>query len=57
MKKSENIFLFALKAMVRFYLRIFYRNKRIKRKAMHEINFLDPKSDYLNEQKRHRKSA
>lgn len=57
MKKSENIFTSALKAVVRLFLRVFYGKKYAQRKAMHEINFLAPKSDLLNERKKHRKSA
>lgn len=57
MKKDGNVIVSALKAMVRFCLKIFYRNKTFRRKAMQEINFLAPKSDYLNEYKKHRKSA
>lgn len=57
MKKNENIFQSALKTMVRFFLKVFYGKKYAQKKAMHEINFLAPKSDYLNERKKQRKSA
>ncbi|NLO38598.1 MAG: hypothetical protein GX115_03865 [Ruminiclostridium sp.] len=57
MKKDKNVFITALQAMVRFCLKLFYRKKTFRRKAMQEINFLAPKSDYLNGYKKRRKSA
>lgn len=55
--KSENIFKSALKAVVRFFLKVFFGKKYAQKKAMHEINFLAPKSDLLNERRKQRKSA
>ncbi|MBP7177244.1 MAG: hypothetical protein KBA53_13645 [Thermoclostridium sp.] len=57
MKKNENVFITALQAIVRFFLKVFYRKRTFRRKAMQEINFLAPKSDYLVEYKKRRKSA
>lgn len=56
MTKAENIFISALKVLVRTILRVFYGDKFKEKKAMHEINFLAPKSDSFFENKK-KKSA
>jgi len=58
MKKKDNLFMAALKSVVKFLLKVFYRNKTFRQKKnMREINFLAPKSESLNVHKKHRKSA
>jgi len=57
MKKNENFFAVALKSVVRFFLKVFYRNKTFRQKNMREINFLAPKSETLYAYKKQRKSA
>lgn len=57
MKKNENVFMAALKSIVRFFLKIIYWNKSFRQKTMQEINFLAPKSEMRNVYRKHRKSA
>ena len=57
MKKIGNLFREALKPVVRFCLKVFYRNRTFRPKEMKEINFLAPKSEALNAYKKHRRSA
>lgn len=57
MKKNDNVFVTALKAVVRLLLRVFYGKKHFRKKEMHEINFLAPKSDYAIGQSKRKISA
>jgi|LSQX01.3.fsa_nt_gb hypothetical protein len=57
MIKKDNFLVAFLKGLVRLVIRVFYGNKFKKKRTMHDINFLAPKSENLYEQKKRRISA